>query len=125
MKKPTKLDVLTNRRDGYHEVMRMADYDFCNNPPAYPVQVDEWTHASNRNELQVWDMFYEAANSPNPPGWLPEIMYSYAKYYDKRNQLTQGQWRVVMQIYVLLCWSDQLLDTRYYIYSADIPPKSI
>lgn len=116
-RKPIGTDALTMiERDDYHSVMCMVNTDFKTNPPAFPAQAADDNHYDRkRSDDDIFQLFIEAANSPNPPSWLPDIAYSVVRYAEKNGKITEGQWKMMRNIYVLLCWTGQLYDPRYEI----------
>lgn len=84
--------------------------------PVLAAQEGTILHANRkRSDDDIFQLFVDATNSPNPPSWLPNVAYSVVRYAEKKGKITEGQWRMMRKIYETLCWTDQLRDPRYHI----------
>lgn len=104
--------VVERNYDSYDDRMMWADEEMHLPPPEslyhYPARKQPMkTRTIDDIQFELYSM---ALNCYSP---IPNIVYSFWKYWEKRGFNTEGQKRVLLTIYKQFCWEHIMMDPRY------------
>lgn len=95
----------------WDELNNAAAMEMMGPPPAcYLLDCENgWKQEYKRNAHEVKDILFSMCNA-NPPSFLPDIVWNFAKYAEKRTYTTHPQFKVIKTIYRQLVWEGIFLD---------------
>lgn len=111
---------LSSKETNFHHIMELAAIEMTRPPPKWVKQTVLYPKKHRgRNIQQIRDLFICMLQGPNIPEFVPGIIYSYVKYYQKHNHNSNAQLTVMEQIYRQLCWEEVIRDKRFSLITLE------